>query len=139
MQVYQCFSYDIPFSLGIDTGASCNLLTVKAYSKFKDLFNLPLRPTDNNLFSVQGSPLQVLGTIVLPLSLAKHVPPFEAEFFVTSDFALNSDGLLGLHSLINNGIDVFPCHYAISYENNLISAMDIPAPLLTSSPCVHSS
>ena len=74
MQVYQCFSYDIPFSLGIDTGASCNLLTVKAYSKFKDLFNLRLRPTDNNLFSVQGSPLQVLGTIVLPLSLAKHVP-----------------------------------------------------------------
>ncbi len=104
-----------PLSLGVDTGASCNLLSVQAYSKFKDLFNLPLQPADNNIFNVQGSSLRVLGTVVLPLSLAKNSPPFGAKYLVTSDFVLNSDGLLGLDSLVTHGVDVSLQHHAVSY------------------------
>lgn len=71
------------------------------------------------------------------MSLAKNSPPFEAKFFVTSDLVLNSDGLLGLDSFVTHGIDVFPQHHAISYEDIVISAMDIPALLLASKPPVH--
>ncbi len=56
---------------------------------------------------MQGSSLHALGTVALPLSLAKNSQPFESKFFVSSDFTLNSDGLLGLDSLVTHGIDVF--------------------------------
>lgn len=74
---------------------NCNLFSVQAYTKFKDLLSLPLQPASNSISRVQGSPVHVLGTIVLCLSLAHNVPPFEAKFYVTSDFVLNSDGPLG--------------------------------------------
>ena len=139
LQVYQCSFYDIPLSLGVDTGASCNLLSSQAYAKLKDLFNLPLQPADNSLFNVQGSSLNVLGTVILSLSLTDHLPPFEAKFFVTPDFVLHSDGLLGLDSLVTHGIDVFPQLHAISYKDDVIPAMDISAPLLASKSPVCTS
>lgn len=46
---------------------NCNLLSGQAYNNFKDLLSLPLQPADNNISSLQGSPLRVLGTIVLCL------------------------------------------------------------------------
>ncbi len=114
LQVYQCFSYDTLLSLRDDTGCSCNFLSVQDYSKFKDVLKPPLQPDDNNLFNVQGSFLHVLGTVVLPLSLANNLPSSKAKFFVT-DFLLNSDGLLGLHSLVTHGIDGFLQHHAVPY------------------------
>ncbi len=71
------------------------------------------------------------------MSLVINSPPFEEKILVTSDFVLRSIDLLGLDSLVTNGIDVFPQHHAISYQDIVISVMNIPAPFLASKSSVH--
>ncbi len=64
---------NVPISLGVDTGAYVTLLSQSAYSALKAKFpNLPLQLQKSNvtLSSVQGSILQVDGSVTLPISLA---------------------------------------------------------------------
>ncbi len=89
-------------SLGIDTGAFATLLSESAYSTLKLKFpDLPLELQKYNviLSSVQVSALHVNGTISLPVSLAPDSNILNVQFYVTHQFALPSDGLLGLDSL----------------------------------------
>ncbi len=94
--------HELPISLGIDTGDSVTLLSESAYSSLKPKFpDLPLKLQKSNvtLFIVQGSTLLVSGTITLPISLAPDSKIFNIQFYVTPQFALPSDGLLGLDPL----------------------------------------
>ena len=111
---FKCFVHGTPIALGVDTGASCNLISEKAYNQLKDLYNLHLLPANTSLHSVQGTTLNVVGTVTLPLCLDVKSPILQVTFFVTSGFALHCDGLLGLESLMMHNIDVFPQKRAIS-------------------------
>ncbi len=108
--------HNLLISLGIDTGASVTLLSERAYSTLKLKFpDLPLELQKSNvtLSSVQGSTLHVIGTITLPISLAPDSSIFNIQFYVTPQFALPSDGLLGLDSLCAHDIQVYPKRRAI--------------------------
>ncbi len=78
-----------------------------------------LRPNDMNLAGVTGSRLNILGVVSSPLqSLSRNTPLFKADFDVTSDFVLLSDGLLELQtlrSLRSQGIDVYPQSHSVQY------------------------
>ncbi len=81
----------LPISLGVDTGASVTLLSESAYSTLKLKFpDIPLQLKKSNLIlsSVQGSTLQVTGTVTLPISLAPTSKIFNIDFHVTPQFAL---------------------------------------------------
>ena len=85
--------------LAVDTGAAVNVMSEEAYKALKRNSRggaCVLRPNDMNLAGVTGSRLNILGVVSLPLSLSRHTPLFKADFYVTSDFVLPSDGLLGL-------------------------------------------
>ncbi len=110
----------------MDTGASCNLLSESAYLFLKE-FHIFLQRSDTVLHSVQGSKLHILGTVTYPLSLALNSKMLPTTFFVTSDFALPCDGLVGLHSLASHNNDIFPQRIAISSDGTLYTAMDSPA------------
>ena len=127
---FQCFVNGTPLALGIDTGASCNLISEKAYNYLKDLHNISLLPANIFLYSVQGSTLDIIGTVTLPLSLDASNNIMQVTFFVTSAFALQCDGLLGLESLVTHNIDIFPQRRAIVHNGTPYVAMNKPNPLL---------
>ncbi len=133
--------HELLFSLGIDTGASVTLLSESAYSTLKLKFaNLPLELQKSNvtLSSVQGSTLLVTGLltcnllVTLPISLASDSKIFNVQFYVTPQFALPSDGLLGLDSHCAHDIQVHPKKRAIFSDQRFYSAMDVNFPLLSS-------
>ncbi len=112
----------LPISLGVDTGASVTLLSESTYSTLKLKFpDIPLQLKKSNLTlsSVQGSTLQVTGTVTLPISLAPSSKIFNIDFHVTPQFALSCDGLLGLDSLIAHDISVHPKKRAIFFRQML--------------------
>ncbi len=101
----------LPISLGVDMSASVTLLCESAYFTLKLIspdLSLELQKSTITLFSVQGSTLNVTGTVTLPISLAPNSKFFNIHFYVTPQFALPYDGLLGLHSLIAHDISVHP-------------------------------
>ncbi len=124
------YLHDTPIALGIDTGASCNLLSSKAFKILKELNDVTLCPSDTSLTSVQGSSLTVLGIVILPICLAQHSSVLSIKFHIVLEFALPCDGLLGFDSLCTHNIDVYPNKHAIFSEDNLIQAMHQPQPLL---------
>ncbi len=90
---------NIFFSLAVDTGAAENILFENAYKFLKRSSRggkWPFQPSDLNLSGVTGSNLQILGKVSLPLKLSKRISPFHTDFYVTSNFGLPVDGLLGL-------------------------------------------
>ena len=128
------YVHDTPIALGIDTGASCNLLSANAFKALREQYNLPLCPSDISLTSVQGSTLSVLGTVTLPIRFEQHSSVLNLKFQVISEFALSCDGLIGLDSLCTHNIDVHPSMNAIFTEEALTTAMQQPVPLLTPVP-----
>ncbi len=92
-----------PIPLGVDMGSSVTLLSESAYStlklKFPDI-HIEMQKSNITLSCVQGSNLHVTGTVTLPFSLASYSKDFNIHFYVTQQFALPCDGLLGLNSLI---------------------------------------
>ncbi len=56
----------------------------------------PLQPSDSNLSRVTGSNSQIFGKVSLPLKLSKRISPFNTDFYITSNFKVHADGLLGL-------------------------------------------
>ncbi len=123
----------LPISLGVDTSASVTLLSESAYSTLKLNFpNLPLELQKFNITvsSIQSTTLHVTGTITLPISLAPDSKIFNIHFYVTPQFALPSDGLLGLDSLIAHDISVHPKRRAI-FSECFHPAMDGNFPFLS--------
>ncbi len=90
-------------SLEVDTGASVTLLSRSAYSALKiKLPNIPLtlQSSKLTLSSVQGLNLTVVGTVTLPVTFAPNLESFHVQFYVNKEFAMPSDGLLGLIRLL---------------------------------------
>ncbi len=83
-----------------------------------------LRLNDMNLAGVTWSRLNILGIVSLALSLSRNTPLFKADFYVTSDFALPSDGLLGLRTLRSQGLDVYPHSHSFPYCGRHLVAME---------------
>ena len=89
-------------SLAVDTGAAVNVLSEESYRALKRHSRgskWVLRPCDLNLSGVTGSSLQILGKVTLPVRLSRNSRPFRTDFYVTSNFKLPSDGLLGLFAM----------------------------------------
>ncbi len=132
----------LTISAGVDTGASLAFLSESAYSSLKLKFpDIPLELQKSNitLSSVQGSTLYVTGTVTLQISLAPSSKIFNIHFHVTPRFALPSDGLLGLDSLIAHDISVHPKRRAVLSVECFHPAMDANFPFLSSissiTPC----
>ncbi len=126
---------NVPISLGVDTGASVTLLSQSAYFALKAKFpNLPLQLQKSNvtLSSLQGSVLHVAGTVTFPVSLAPNSDIFNIQFFVTPQFALPCDGLLGLESLVAHDISVHSKRRTIFSSECFHPAMDVNFPFLPS-------
>ena len=127
----KCYVNDSPIALGIDTGASCNLLSCHAFKVLKEIHDVNLCPSDLSLSSVQGTSLNVLGTVTLPICFDQNSSVISLKFHVISEFALSCDGLLGLDSLSTHNIDVYPSMNAIFTKETFQTAMQPPSPLLT--------
>lgn len=119
-------------SLAVDTGAAVNVLSEESYRALKRHSRggkWVLRPCDLNLSGVTGSSLQILGKVTLPVRLSRNSRPFRTDFYVTSNFKLPSDGLLGLFAMKDQQIVIYPEQNAVQYCGKYISAMQQPTPL----------
>lgn len=121
----------MPISLGVDTGAMVNLLSFSAFQVLNAQSPLSLQSSDVTLTSVQGIPLKVNGLINLQICLSDDSNSFSDTFYVTEDFALECDGILGLNSLISNSLDLYPRRRELSVNGFFLQAMDSPTPLLS--------
>ena len=122
----------IKASLGIDTGASVNVLSEKAYLALKRASRgnrWPLRPNDLNLTGVTSDPLNILGIVSLPIYLGKGTSTLKLDFYVASNFTLPSDGLLGLTSMRANRMVIYPEHGTVKFQGKSFRAMDQPMPI----------
>ncbi|RUM27774.1 MAG: hypothetical protein DSY32_05100, partial [Aquifex sp.] len=129
-------------SLAVDTGAAVNVLSEESYKALKRNSRggrWILRPSDLNLSGVTGSTLQILGKISLPVRLSKATQPIRTDFYVTSNFKLPSDGLLGLTAMKSHRIVIYPKQNSVMYCGKRHTAMKHPVPLATLSPVISRS
>ncbi len=78
--------------------------------------NWPLQEKDLNVIGVTGTALGVLGRVTLTVSLHKKVCPFRDLFYVSENFALPVDGILGLNAMKDLHITINPENHAIVYQ-----------------------
>ena len=134
----QMYTYGSPFTVCIDTGADCSLLTERAYHHLNDLYDVPLSKETRIFQAAQGSPLNIIGSVTLPVSFHNHDYTFDVKFYVVTNFVLNCDALLGYVELANHDISIYPRYQAVSYNGIMYYASDSPVTVLTvTSPRVH--
>ena len=127
----QCYTYGTPLTVCMDTGADSSLLTYAAYQKLKDLYNLSFSPEPRKFFAAQGSSLDIIGSVTLPISFHAHDHTFNVTFYIVTNFILKCDALLGLEDLAENDISIFTKLKAVSYKGTLYYATNKPVSLLT--------
>ena len=88
-----------------------------AYLKLKQLYDVPLLPCTNVFQAVQGSQLNVIGAVILPMSFHAQDYTFNAKFYVVTDFILTCDALLGYELLASHHISIFPGSNAILFNS----------------------
>ncbi len=128
------FSFSVksmPIALGVDTGATVNLLSYSAFHVLNNNSPLPLQFSDVTLTGVQGTSLKVNGLITLNICLPDSSQYFSESFYVTEDFALDCDGILGLNSLVSHCLDLYPWRRVLSIDGCVLNAMNSPTPLLS--------
>ena len=116
-------------SFAVDTGAAVNVLSEEAYSVLKRASRggrYCLRPSDLNLVGVTSDSMDIKGIVRLPVSLGKHTPIMRLDFYVASNFALPTDGLLGLPSLKSTGMTIIPDSNSVNIFGKTFRAMDKP-------------
>ena len=92
------YTHGSPFTVCIDTGADCSLLTDRAYHHLHNLYDVPLSKETRVFHAAQGSPLNIIGSVILPVSFHNHDYTFDVKFYVVTNFALNCDALLAMMS-----------------------------------------
>ena len=120
-------------SFAIDTGANVNVLSDVSYRELKRKSRggrYPLLPTDRNLQGVDKIPLEVLGSINLPVSLRGRSKPMELTFYVISRFGLPADGLIGLRTLKEYDFEISPRKHVVREGSVEYRAMSNPKRLL---------
>lgn len=119
-------------SFAVDTGASVNVLSERAYRALKRVSRggrYRLMPNDLNLRGVTSDPLDILGIVRLPVNLGKGTSTMRLDFYVASNFGLPSDGLLGLTSMRSNRMVIIPDSNVIKYQGKSFQAMETPSSL----------
>ncbi len=112
---FQCYRYGTPFTLCMDSGADCSLLTERLYSHLRQLYNLSFIRETRTFSVVQGSFLNVIGSVTLPVSIHAHDHTFYVNFYIVSNFVLQRDALLGFNEFAKHDISLHPkyqelCH-----------------------------
>ena len=115
----------------MDTGADCTLITHKAYLKLHQLYQVSFQPCQRILKGVEGSLLNIIGTVLLPVSFDPHDTTFFANFHIVTNFFLQCDALIGFDVLADNDISLHPKHQALSYGDELFYATPTPKSILT--------
>lgn len=128
---FQCYTHGTPFSVCMDTGADCSLLSQRAFHKLQQLYNLTLIPETRTFSAVQGSPLDIIGSVLLPVSFHAHDTTFFVNFYIASNFILKCDALLGFDELAKHNISLFPKYQALNYNDVTYYATDHPVSVLT--------
>ena len=120
-------------SLAVDSGAAVNVLSEESYRQLKRQARgsrYTLRPTDMNLQGVGNTPLQVIGTVNLGVRLGKDKKRLEMTFYVISKFSLPSDGLIGLRSMSEHQMEIYPPRNLVKIGRREYRAMLEPRRLL---------
>ena len=115
----------------MDSGADCSLITERAYLKLKQLYKLSFLPETRTFNAVQGSPLNVIGSVILPVSFHAHDVTFPVNFYIVTDFALKCDALLGFDELARHDISLHPRYQAFSHNGTMYYAPDNPKSVLS--------
>ena len=115
----------------MDSGADCSLITERAYLKLKQLYKLSFLPETRTFNAVQGSPLNVIGSVILPMSFHAHDVTFPVTFHIVTDFALKCDALLGFDELARHDISLHPRYQAFSHKGAMYYAPDNPTSVLS--------
>lgn len=68
----QMYTYGSPFTDCIDTGADCSLLTERAYLHLNKLYGVPPLKETRVFHAAQGSALNIIGSVTLPVSFHNH-------------------------------------------------------------------
>ncbi len=95
----KCRVGTIPLSLAVDTGATINVISEHSYRFLRRTFRggrSTLLPNDFNVVGVLGLNIEILRKIALRVNPGKKVCDFRAVFYVTPNFALPVDAILGL-------------------------------------------
>ncbi len=84
-----------------------------------------------NAVGVSGSNLEILGRVLLEICPGKKVYDFHAVFYVTPNFALPVDAILGLNSLKELHMIIKWEINAVIYQGKHLVGMDNPSPLVS--------
>ncbi len=102
MLTLMCSVGTLPLFLAVDTRATINVMSENSFRALRRIFRggrCTLLPNDLNVVGVSGSNLEILGNIVLTVNPGKKVCDFRAVFYVTPNFVLPVDAILGLNSM----------------------------------------
>ncbi len=70
-----------------------------------------------------GSALEILGKVLLTLRPSVKVRPFQATFYVTKNFSLPVDGLLGLNTMKEMQMVINPEANVVVYQGKNLQGM----------------
>ena len=83
----------------VDTGATVSLISSEVWNRIKPANPPELKPVNMKLVGVDGSPMQVQGSVIVDLNLSDQA--FQQEVIVAN--SLTSEGILGINFLEANG------------------------------------
>ncbi len=131
----RCLVGHTRISLDVDTGAEVNVMPSNVFYKLKarnkqQFGGLSLQVSDLDLTTCEGTSIQLEGMVKLPVRLSKHDRVKRLTFYVVNRFAITTDGLIGLQSLRELDVIIYPkrnmiWHLGVSYPSS-----DIAVPLL---------
>ncbi|KAK3889412.1 hypothetical protein Pcinc_006591 [Petrolisthes cinctipes] len=120
----------IPGALLIDTGAVVNLISKETYQNIRKHHSersYALQEPQYQLSGVSGTTVDVLGVVRLPVHF-RGSSSFAASFYVVSKFHPMASGLLGLSTMAERKIEVYPGEGLIVHENVPYMCMATPQP-----------
>ncbi len=121
-------------SLAVDTGTTINVMSENSFRTLRRSFRggrCALLPNDLNVVGVSGSNLGILGKVHLKVSPGKKVCDFDYVFYVTPNFALPVDAILGLNTIKDLRMIIEAETNAVVYQGRHLIGMDNPSPLLS--------
>lgn len=80
----------------------------------------------HDVIGVTGSNLRVLGKVHFTIQLKDKLGSFSTEFYVTTNFALPVDVLLGLETMKKLQMVINPNSNVITYQEQYRGSMDEP-------------
>ena len=125
---------DCKLSLIVDSGACVNLMSSDSLRALQSKLgcSFPLFQPDVQLSAVNGSDITIVGMVDIPFRLRKRAASKHARFYVTDNFPLPADGLLGLDALDMNKLIVDAHNKRIICGKHTYTVQSTPRPLLRS-------